>query len=167
MSQPFQCSYVAWFCLSEEKLQRNADYFHVVSVVHPHSHLKRFILWTEPILCSIFRCSIMNIAMVKDDDDKLAAQDLASVYRRSYPGMEILIIKIRRSCDRLIFIMSIPILVIRHLYIARPPRAPVLLKTLHWNLPFNHFYDGMGFLCARTLYLKLKYVKQICVLNMC
>ena len=39
-----------------------------------------------------------------------------SKYRPSFPGIEIPMLKIRRSRDRLIFNMGIPILV-RHLYI--------------------------------------------------
>ena len=40
----------------------------------------------------------------------------------SLPGVVILMLKIRRSPDRLIFIMGLPILVRRHLYIKTPLR---------------------------------------------
>ena len=43
--------------------------------------------------------------------------------RTIFPGMGISIIKIRRSWDRLIFIMGIPMLVKRHLYTETVPRA--------------------------------------------
>ena len=49
------------------------------------------------------------------------------------PGMGIFIIKIRRSCGRLTFIMGFLILVIRHLYIETAPRKLSASRYL-WNL---------------------------------
>ena len=48
-----------------------------------------------------------------------------SIWRPSFPGMGIPVLKIRRSRDRLIFNMGIPILVRRQLYI----------ETAPWSLP--------------------------------
>ena len=50
-------------------------------------------------------------------------QDLVSIQRPSFSCMGIPMLKIRRSRDRLIFNMGIPILVRRHLYIETAPRT--------------------------------------------
>ena len=69
-----------------------------------------------------------------------------SVWRVSFPGMGIPMLKIRRSWDRLIFNMRIPILVRRHLYIEtawmhaildisilRQPEGMPFLTSLYWD----------------------------------
>ena len=48
----------------------------------------------------------------------------------SFPGMEIPMLRIRRSWDRLIFIMGIPILVRRH---------PILRRPLDYNNYLNNY----------------------------
>ena len=50
-----------------------------------------------------------------------------------FPGMEISIMKIRRSSDSLIFIIGIPVLV-RHCYIETTPRFPFQQQlSIHWG----------------------------------
>ena len=49
----------------------------------------------------------------------------------SFPGMEIPMLRIRRSWDRLIFIMGIPILVRRH---------PILRRPLDYNNYLNNYW---------------------------
>ena len=53
----------------------------------------------------------------------LTNQGPVSIWKPSFPGMEIPMLKIRRSWDRLIFNMGIPILVRRYLYIETGPRS--------------------------------------------
>ena len=63
-------------------------------------------------------------------------QGPVSIWRPSFPGMGIPMLKIRRSQDRLIFNMGIPILVRLHLYIETAPRqswnsvigTPILIR---------------------------------------
>ena len=56
-------------------------------------------------------------------------QGHVSIKRPSFPGMEIPMLKIRRSWDRLIFNMGIPILAWRYLYIEMAPRKAVFLYS--------------------------------------
>ena len=77
---------------------------------------------------------------------------------RLFPGMRIFMLKIRRSWDRLIFNMGIPILV-RHLYIETAPWALILYED-HFTscgycqdkttVKLAHFYDG-------DLYIKVRW----------
>ena len=57
-------------------------------------------------------------------------------------------LKIRRSRDRLIFIMGIPILVRRHLYIDTAPQESINypIKALHCETHFNLFL-GLSTIC--------------------
>ena len=67
-----------------------------------------------------------------------------------FPGMGIPMLKIRRSQDRLIFNMGIPILLWRHLYIEMAPS---------WYLPvMSHFFVISGLIsgqqCTGSIYCK-------------
>ena len=52
-----------------------------------------------------------------------------------FPGMVIIMLKIRRSPDRLIFDMGIPILVRQHLYIETAPQGDIIWAPRHLNWP--------------------------------
>ena len=60
-------------------------------------------------------------------------QGHVSIWRPSFPGIGILMLKIRLSWDRLIFNMGIPILVRRHLYMETDPWSFIFL----YNKPHN------------------------------
>ena len=73
-------------------------------------------------------CRKHKTILVEDKDpltshNRMAARDLdpVSISRPSLPGIGIPMLKIRRSRDRLIFNIGIPILVRRHLYIETAP----------------------------------------------
>ena len=52
--------------------------------------------------------------------------------------MEIPMLKIRRSPDRLIFNMGIPILVRRHIYVETVPQAVLCFVTMLVGAPFTN-----------------------------
>ena len=56
-----------------------------------------------------------------------------------YPGIGIPMLKIRRSRDRLIFNMGIPIPVRRHLYTETVPRWLITLSSPWWRHPMETF----------------------------
>ena len=56
-----------------------------------------------------------------------------------YPGIGIPTLKIRRSRDRLIFNMGIPILVRQHLYTETVPRWLITLSSPWWRHPMETF----------------------------
>ena len=61
------------------------------------------------------------------------SQGPLSIWRLSFPGMGIPMLKVRRSRDRLIFNIGIPILVRRHLYIETAPRtSTAMVLTYIW-----------------------------------
>ena len=68
-------------------------------------------------------------------------QGLASI---QVLGIGASIIKIRRSHDRLIFIMGIPILITRHLYIETGPRFRSLKQGTGINKSNTHIAQGNG-----------------------
>ena len=68
-----------------------------------------------------------------------------TIYRPSFPGMGIPMLKIRRSPDRLIFNMGIPLLVRWHLYIETAPWVMAnahhivndIFRYILWNWNYN------------------------------
>ena len=84
-----------------------------------------------------------------------------SIWRPSFPGMGISMLKIRRSRDRLIFNMGIPILVRLHLFIGTSPR---LLEDF---LNYVFFYSTIGRRNSKSLHLEwtlqlpILYIKYI------
>ena len=69
-------------------------------------------------------------------------QGAVSIKRCRLTCIGIPTLKIRRSCDRLIFNMGIPILVRRHLYIETAPRSPQPLAHTSFVWTTNHLYWG-------------------------
>ena len=66
---------------------------------------------------NLFRQSPIITQVTMDDASNLHS---VSIWRPPFPGMGIPMLTIRRSWDRLIFNMGIPILVRQHLYIETP-----------------------------------------------
>ena len=82
----------------------------------------------------------------KDSTDSLYKdQGPISIWSPSFPGMGIPMLKIRRSQDRLIFNIGIPILV-RHLYIETPPRWSwqCLIFIMRLSLLVKHHHNTEG-----------------------
>ena len=74
-------------------------------------------------------------------------QGPVSIERRSFPGMGIPMLKIRRSRDRLIFNMGIPIPVRRNLYNETAPRVGVVHQSIKRYIRTDSSQWEMVLLC--------------------